>query len=75
MTRFPFASAHMGCMKQQRKIEVLVLALAAVIALTQPHVNGLTVLAVGLVAAVLGVEYRYTCAARAAQTEAEAPRS
>lgn len=58
-------------MKQQRKIEALVLALAFVIALAQPHVNGLTFLACAMAAAVVAAEYRYTWTVRAQQTQPE----
>lgn len=53
----------------QRKIEALVLALAFVLALAQPHVNGLTVLACAMAAAVIAVEYRYTLTVRALQAQ------
>lgn len=55
-----FASAHIGSMKPNRMIEALALALATVIALAQPHINGLTVLACAMAAAVVAVEYSYT---------------
>jgi hypothetical protein len=67
MIAFLFASAHMEDMKQKRSIEALVLAAAFVLALAQPHMNGLTVLACAMAAAVFAVEYRYTCRVHAEQ--------
>ena len=47
-------------MKPNRMIEALVLTVALLIALAQPHVNGLTMLACAMVAGVFAVEYSYT---------------